>query len=181
MAFKTHLTNKYIKHPKDNVEPPYVEYLFIEKKFWEDFVKSHNTSEFLAKSQKEKENRAINIYPHRLSHGGYDKLEEKMIKEIRKQSELEFGDPSISLYCSPCPPSHHEKWKRAYQKPNGEFTSEVTREVSEKIVRRYFLILIILVNSIWSRPMKFYMCCWMNSLNKPKFVSLFHKIVMTSW
>lgn len=74
-GFKTQLTDKYIKHPKDNAETPYVKYPFIDKTIWKDFVKSRRTPEFLAKRQKGKENRARNIYPRRLSRGGYDILE----------------------------------------------------------------------------------------------------------
>ena len=88
-----------------------MKYPYIDKKIWEDFVKFRITPYFLAKSQKGKENRAKNIYPYRLSRGGYDKLEEKMINEKRKQRELELGDPSRSLDHNSSPPSRHKKWK----------------------------------------------------------------------
>lgn len=55
-------------------------YIFIHRETWDKFVEFHIIHEFLAKSQKEKENRENNIYPHRLSRGKYDKLEEAMIK-----------------------------------------------------------------------------------------------------
>ncbi|CAL5214786.1 unnamed protein product [Lathyrus oleraceus] len=42
-------------------------------------------------------------------------------------------DPSRSLNCNPYPLSSHEKWKRARQRPYDSFTSEATREVTEKI------------------------------------------------
>lgn len=45
-GFKTQLTHEYIKYPSDNSEPPYVKYSFIDKKFWEDFVKSRTTLDF---------------------------------------------------------------------------------------------------------------------------------------
>lgn len=51
--------------------------------------------------------------------------------------ELELGD-SISLDRTPSPPSRHQKWKRARQRKDGEFTSDATCEVAEKIVSRYF-------------------------------------------
>lgn len=41
-----------LKKPKENVKPPYVKYLFINKQVWEDFVESRGTPELLAKSQK---------------------------------------------------------------------------------------------------------------------------------
>lgn len=87
---------------------------------------------FLAKSKKGKKNKAKNIYPHILSSRGYDKLEENMIKEKRKQREQELRDHSLSLNRSPSPPLHHDKWKRARQKLEGEFTSGATRVVAEK-------------------------------------------------
>ena len=80
-CFKTQITNEHINQPKDNEAPPYMKNSYIDKKVWEDFVKSRSTPEFLAKSQKGKENRARNIYPHVLSRGWYDKLEYRMIKE----------------------------------------------------------------------------------------------------
>ncbi|CAL5185002.1 unnamed protein product [Lathyrus oleraceus] len=46
--------------------------------------------------------------------------------------EQEQGD-SISLDCTPSPPLHHEKWKRAHKRKGSEFTSEATHEVAEKI------------------------------------------------
>lgn len=85
--------------------------IHIDKKVWEDFVKSRTTLDLSFKRQKRKENKDRNIYPHRFSCGGYDKLDEKII---------------------------NEKWKRARQRPGGEFTSEDTSEVAEKIVIRYF-------------------------------------------
>lgn len=68
--FKTQLTNDYIKNSNDNSQPPYVKYSLLDKKVEEDFVKSHTTPDFLANSQRGKENRVRNIYPDRLSRGG---------------------------------------------------------------------------------------------------------------
>ena len=91
----------------------------------------------MAKSQKGKENRARNIYPHRLSRGGYRRIEKILRDEKRKKMEEELGD-SISLDRSPSPPSRHDKWKRARQRKDGEYTSDATREVAQRIVSRYF-------------------------------------------
>lgn len=76
----TQLINEYITNPKDKLESSYVKYLYIYKNAWKDFVKSRTTPNFLAKSQKGKESRTRNIYPHRLSRGGYDKPEKIMIE-----------------------------------------------------------------------------------------------------
>lgn len=89
-GFKTQLTCDYINNPKDNEAPPYMKNSYIDKKVWEDFVKSRTTPDFLSMSQKGKENRARKIYPHRLSRGGNDKIEQKMINEKRKQWEIEL-------------------------------------------------------------------------------------------
>ncbi|XP_050876320.1 sugar transporter ERD6-like 6 [Lathyrus oleraceus] len=56
-----------------------------------------------------------------------------MINEKRKQRELDLGDPYRRLDHIPYPPSCHEKWNRACQRPYGSFTSESTREVDENI------------------------------------------------
>lgn len=65
-------------------------YNFIDKDVWEKFIESRNTPKFLAKSQKVKDNSAKNIYLHRLYCGGYDKLEEIMIKEKRKKKSWDI-------------------------------------------------------------------------------------------
>ncbi|CAL5209896.1 unnamed protein product [Lathyrus oleraceus] len=84
-SFKTRLTRDYIKHPRDEddpeYKPSYLMYSFIDRDFLEKFVKSRTTPKFLAKSQKRKENRARNIYPHKLSRGGYQKFEKNTTKE----------------------------------------------------------------------------------------------------
>ncbi|WVZ23545.1 hypothetical protein V8G54_002089 [Vigna mungo] len=67
-----------------------------------------------------------NLHLHRLSRGGYDRLEEIMIREA---SSLATGDQSDLI----SPPPRHEKWKRARTKPSGEYTYEETRLVAENI------------------------------------------------
>lgn len=79
-GFKAQLITNYIKNPKCNSNPQHEMYIFIYRETWDKFVEFHIIHEFLAKSQKEKENRENNIYPHKLSRGKYDKLEEAMIK-----------------------------------------------------------------------------------------------------
>lgn len=56
-------------------------YSFIDQDVLEKFIRHCTTLEFLEKIQKGKEKRARNIYPHRLSRGGYQKLEKKLIKK----------------------------------------------------------------------------------------------------
>ena len=74
------------------------------------------------------------MYPHRVSRGGYNKLEKIIMLEKQPQT----GDNHI-----PSPPSRHEKWKRARLRPNGEYTSEETRVVTEKIVSKIFFAYVI--------------------------------------
>ncbi|CAL5197031.1 unnamed protein product [Lathyrus oleraceus] len=83
-GFKTQLTHDYIKHGEDKEKSSYDVYSFIDQDVWEKLVESRTTLTFLAKSQKGKENRARNIYTHRLSRGGYQKLEKTMIEEKNK-------------------------------------------------------------------------------------------------
>lgn len=138
MGFRTELTSDYITKTKHNLEPSYIMYSYIDKKVYEEFSKSRRSLELLAKIQKGKQNRSRNIYSHRLSRGRYDKLEQIMIKENRKQRQQELGDPSKILDLIPSPPSSHAKWKRALQIPGGEFTLQASHEVTENIVSRYF-------------------------------------------
>lgn len=60
-----------------------------------------------------------------------------MIGEKSKQGEINLGD-SISLDRIPSPSSHPEKWKRAHQRKDYEFTSDATQELAQKIVSIYF-------------------------------------------
>ena len=90
-------------------------YSFIDQATLEKFVESRTTHYFLEKSQKRKENGAINIYPYRLSRGGYKRLEKNLMDEKRKKGMKSMGD-SISLDQSPSPQSRYKKWKRSRQK-----------------------------------------------------------------
>ena len=90
-------------------------YSFIDQATWKKFVESRITPNFLAKSQKENKNRARKIYPHRLSRGGYKRLEKNLMDEKRKKGMKSMGD-SISLDQSPSPQSRYKKWKRSRQK-----------------------------------------------------------------
>lgn len=128
-GFKTQLTNDYITNPSKDCRHPLVKYPFLQKDIWEKFVESRKTPEFKEKSQKGRDTVANNLYPHTLSRGGYDYLEDKMMDEKRKRME-DSGEFDHIL----SPPSRHDKWKRARQKKGGEYTTEATRVVAEKIV-----------------------------------------------
>jgi hypothetical protein len=57
-----------------------------------------------------------------------------MMKEKLKQKQESLGG---SVAAPPSPPARHEQWKRARQKPSGDYTSEDTRIIAEKIVSKY--------------------------------------------
>jgi hypothetical protein len=75
---------------------------------------------------------AHNRCPHNLSRGGYELLEEKMMHEKLKQRQESIEDSSAP----PSPPKRHEKWIRARQKSSGEYTSEETHCIADKIVSK---------------------------------------------
>ncbi|XP_024631762.2 uncharacterized protein [Medicago truncatula] len=133
-GFKAQLTSEYIAYPNPERPPPYARYPFIKEHIWKRFVESRNTDEFKAKIQKGRDCVAKNIYRHTLSRGGYELLQEKMMKEKRKVLE-ESGDVDDILNddLSLSPPSRHDTWKRARQKKGGEYTSEAAKVVAEKI------------------------------------------------
>lgn len=62
----------YITNPKCNLKPPPKMHSFIDQNTWDKFPESRKTHEFQAKSQIGKENNAKNIYPYKLSCGGYE-------------------------------------------------------------------------------------------------------------
>ena len=89
---------------------------------------------------------AHNRYPHNLSRGGYELLEEKMMEEKIKQRQESIED---SVVAPPSPPKRHEKWIRARQKSSGEYMSEETRCVADKIVSKmqYYSSLLVYLQS----------------------------------
>ncbi|KAK7305989.1 hypothetical protein VNO77_43903 [Canavalia gladiata] len=60
-----------------------------------------------------------------------ERLIEQKLKDRQQSSE---ADP-LTLLSPPSPPSRHEKWKRTRQKASGEYTSEPSRIVAEKILK----------------------------------------------
>lgn len=76
---------------------------------------------------------ACNKYPHIMSRGGYELIEEKIMQEKIKQRQESTGD---SIPTPPSPPKRHERCIRGRKKPSGEYTSEETRLVADKIVSK---------------------------------------------
>ena len=82
------------------------------------------------KREAAKEIQKKNLHPHRMSRGGYDGLVEK----------LKSLDPSSYITEF----KRHVKWKKARQLPNGDFITEMTRLIAERIVSNIIIIIIYL-------------------------------------
>jgi hypothetical protein len=72
-----------------------------------------------------------------MSRGGYELIEEKMMQDKIKQRQESAGE---SILTPPSPPKRHEKWIMGRKKPSGEYTSEETRLVADKIVSMLFFL-----------------------------------------
>ena len=77
-----------------------------------------------------------NIAPYVLSRGGYDYLEQKfLVEKIKKKLEevVQLGsvDGIIDFLF---PVRCYVKWKMVRTKKTGEMTTEVVKEITEKIV-----------------------------------------------
>ncbi|WVZ17525.1 hypothetical protein V8G54_010507 [Vigna mungo] len=116
-GFKSDLTSRYIYGKLSHKNPCEI-YQFLDEETWQTFRKG----KFAQDLQKN------NLHPHRLSREGYDRLEEIMIYEASSLATDDWSNLSLIS-----PPLRHEKWKRARTKPSGEYTSEETRLVAEKI------------------------------------------------
>lgn len=78
-----------------------------------------------------------------MSRGGYEKLEEEMMKEKQKRRQEEAQlDPS-TIISPPSPISREEKWRAARRRKTGEYMSEKARVIGERIVSNLTSILII--------------------------------------
>ena len=95
-----------------------------------------------------KKTRAIqkqNTAPHILSCGGYEHLEKKLMAEKTKK-KLEEAAQSGSTEVVIDPPSpikRHVKWKMTRTKKISQMTSEAAKEIAEKIVSHFQLIIVI--------------------------------------
>ncbi|WJX32874.1 hypothetical protein P8452_21151 [Trifolium repens] len=98
---------------------------------WKAFVKSREDPSFLVKRKRGQKAQSYNKYPHRLSQGGYALLEKNMMADRLKERQQAAGGSEVP---PPSPPPRHEKWMKARTKPSGEYTSEDTRLVAEKII-----------------------------------------------
>ncbi|GAU15583.1 hypothetical protein TSUD_108410 [Trifolium subterraneum] len=128
-AFKTNLTSRYI-HGDLRDRSPLEIYNFLDEETWQAFVQIRLDPTFQEIRKRAQMSCAQNKTPHRLSRGGYELLQEKMMQEKLKEKKETLGG---SVAAPPSPPARHEQWKRARQKPSGDYTTEDTRIIAEKI------------------------------------------------
>ena len=87
-----------------------------------------------------------NTTPHVLSRGGYDYLEQKLLAEKTKKKLEEVAQSrSVDGVIDPLSPiRRHMKWKMVRTKKTGEMTTEVAKEITEKIVSNFQLTITII-------------------------------------
>ena len=81
-----------------------------------------------------------------LSRGGYEYLEKKLMTEkTKKKSEEGAQSGSTEVVIDPPSPNKwHVKWKMVRTKKTGQMTSEAAKEIVEKIVSHFQLIIVII-------------------------------------
>ncbi|KAL5179354.1 hypothetical protein HKD37_01G000681 [Glycine soja] len=105
---------------KDNVDDTVCEKYDISKENGPSFVRPTETPR--GRYKKAQVIQKQNTAPHVLSHGGYKYLEQKLMPEKTKK-KLEEAAQSGST----------EAWKMTHTKKTGQMTSEVAKEIAEKI------------------------------------------------
>jgi len=79
-----------------------------------------------------------------LSRGGYEYLEKKLMDEKikKKLEEATQSGSTEAMIGPPSPIRQHMKWKMARTKKTGQMTSEAAKEIAEKIVSHFQLIIV---------------------------------------
>ena len=95
-----------------------------------------------------------------LSCGGYDYLEEKLMKDMKKkrlEEVAQFGN-TASIVDPPSPIRRHMKWKMAHIKKSGQMTSVTIKEIIDRIGSDSHLSMVIFYNNCWmSNPSLFHL------------------------
>jgi len=80
------------------------------------------------------------------SRGGYEYLEKKLMveKTKKKLEEAAQSGSTEAVIDPPSPIRRHVKWKMDRTKKIGQMTSEATKEITEKIVSHFQLIIVII-------------------------------------
>lgn len=106
-AYKTTLTRKYIFGGKKG-EFPGNENPTIDQETWDAFIDSRMSEEFMKKRKKAQETQAKNETSVITSHGGYQLLKKKIMKEKAMKHQASQDDNVVSD--PPSPPMRHELW-----------------------------------------------------------------------
>jgi len=87
-----------------------------------------------------------NTAPHVLSRGDYEYLEKKlMAKKTKKKLEEVAQSESIETVIDRLSPiRRHVKWKMARTKKTAQMMSETAKEIAEKIVSHFQVIIVII-------------------------------------
>ena len=87
-----------------------------------------------------------NTAPHVMSRGGYEYLEKKLMDEKRKKKleEATQSGSTDTVIDPPSPIKRHVKWKLARTKKTGDMTSEAAKEIADKIVSHFQLLIAII-------------------------------------
>ena len=87
-----------------------------------------------------------NTAPHVLSRGGYELLEKKVMDEKKKKQLKEDAQSrsTDTVIDPPSPIRRHVKWKMACTKKTSQITFEAAKEIAEKIVGHFQLIIVII-------------------------------------
>ena len=96
--------------------------------------------------KKAQANQKHNIAPHVLSREGYEYSENKLMDEKRKKKleEAAQSGSTDTVIDPPSPIRQHMKWKMARTKKTGQMTSEAAKEIAEKIVSHFQLLIAII-------------------------------------
>ena len=80
-----------------------------------------------------------------LSREGYEYLEQKLMveKTKKKMEEAAQSESTEAVIDPPSPIRRHVKWKMARTKKTGQMTFETAKEITEKIVSHFSLIIVI--------------------------------------
>ena len=90
----------------------------------------------------QKQNTALHV----LSLRGYEYLENKLMdkKRKRKLEEVAQSRSTDTVINPPSPIRRHVKWKMARTKKTSQMMSEAAKEIAEKIVSHFQLIIVII-------------------------------------
>ncbi|XP_019176950.1 PREDICTED: uncharacterized protein LOC109172248 isoform X2 [Ipomoea nil] len=130
--FKASLSSRFIYGDKQN-KNPCDECSYIDQDTWDEFVAAHKDSKFQTVRKQAHLTQSNHVYEHRLSRGGYYKLDVNMMDEkLKERREVSMSDPLIVVN-PPSPPCRHGMWKRARVDKTKAFITEESKLIAKKI------------------------------------------------